>query len=740
MKKNNKRIEYSKWKINRKLYIIRFIKGEVFVLLFSYLLSAIINSAISGVLNFGVSFLFFALVFILSGLYLLFLYLHYYFKVLLAIDNHGQHGNSIVHNIDEYKFSDKYDRNNINTWDNIDFFDISSTSNKSRGIPIGTIAKENQYGYEFVISHKTEDMAKVVGATGSGKTQTVLCPLIDILSIPQDNVEQESMLITDPKGELYKKMSPILKDRGYDVYIQNTLDPVNSNKINTLSIIAQTQEKIDKLLNGRSYKNLKDDEKEEYANLNSYKNKQINSIAKIFTDDPSAKEKIWSEASYSTLVGFIHFTLHFLSESKKVKEKVKKEYEPELTNQLLKLVKDFDESSKKDKNLIKEINLLNEQLNELKNSFDKENFEPLNFTSMTIKMQELLATKTKSAGGGESTELDDIFNTLDVYHPARLANSTSNVSGGNTKSSILMSLLNSLSIFFDTSVASMSCANDIDFFALDEGKPKAIFCVVPDDDKSRHKITSIFIEIIYSTLREISRGKKNGELNRRFNFILEEVANVCDILNFSEKLSVARGSNIRFTLALQGDKQLEKKYGKEESDIISANCRLKLMILSNDVDEWEKFSKSAGKQTVEIESLTYAKDNAVAQTRQSSLQEKEIITNTELREMQFTELFVELIRYPTLRGTLPPFFTFEHIKKYNVLEKIDLPEKNLIDVSEIEILKEFSDKDFVAKLTKQTVFDKGLQANVRNVKYGQYNDLLEERIIDEINQLLNVPE
>ena len=71
----------------------------------------------------------------------------------------------------------------------------------------------------------------VIGATGSGKTQCCVFPMIRILA-----KAGESMVLTDPKGELYEKTSEMLRDLGYNVVILNFRDPQKGNAWNPMNL------------------------------------------------------------------------------------------------------------------------------------------------------------------------------------------------------------------------------------------------------------------------------------------------------------------------------------------------------------------------------------------------------------------------------------------------------------------------------------------------------------------------
>ncbi len=71
----------------------------------------------------------------------------------------------------------------------------------------------------------------VIGATGSGKTQTVIFPTVELLA-----KHKESMIITDPKGEIYEKTANMLKSRGYNILVLNFRDPQQGNAWNPLTL------------------------------------------------------------------------------------------------------------------------------------------------------------------------------------------------------------------------------------------------------------------------------------------------------------------------------------------------------------------------------------------------------------------------------------------------------------------------------------------------------------------------
>lgn len=69
-----------------------------------------------------------------------------------------------------------------------------------------------------------ESHSIIIGSTGSGKTQIIVLPLVE--SLAKNN---ESMIITDPKGEIYEKTSEMLRKKGYNIVLLNFRSPLEGS-------------------------------------------------------------------------------------------------------------------------------------------------------------------------------------------------------------------------------------------------------------------------------------------------------------------------------------------------------------------------------------------------------------------------------------------------------------------------------------------------------------------------------
>ncbi|MBR3210269.1 MAG: type IV secretory system conjugative DNA transfer family protein [Bacilli bacterium] len=71
----------------------------------------------------------------------------------------------------------------------------------------------------------------IIGSTGAGKTQIAIFPLVHSLA-----KHDESMIITDPKGEIYEQTSEMLKEKGYNVVLLNFRDPQKGSGWNPMHL------------------------------------------------------------------------------------------------------------------------------------------------------------------------------------------------------------------------------------------------------------------------------------------------------------------------------------------------------------------------------------------------------------------------------------------------------------------------------------------------------------------------
>ena len=98
------------------------------------------------------------------------------------------------------------------------------TGVKKSGIPLAYDDK-----YLYINNHEAHSL--IIGSTGSGKTQSTILPMLKL-----SMMANESIVLTDPKGELYDKCAGALKEKGYDVLVLNFGDAKYGNSWNPLKL------------------------------------------------------------------------------------------------------------------------------------------------------------------------------------------------------------------------------------------------------------------------------------------------------------------------------------------------------------------------------------------------------------------------------------------------------------------------------------------------------------------------
>lgn len=92
------------------------------------------------------------------------------------------------------------------------------------GIPIIVPDADNSIHVDNSEAHSL-----IIGSTGSGKTRRLILPLINLLAR-----HGESMIITDPKGELFAHTKAILNESGYKIITINLREPQSGSAWNPL--------------------------------------------------------------------------------------------------------------------------------------------------------------------------------------------------------------------------------------------------------------------------------------------------------------------------------------------------------------------------------------------------------------------------------------------------------------------------------------------------------------------------
>lgn len=463
----------------------------------------------------------------------------------------------------------------------------------------------------------------IIGITRSGKGEMFVIPSIDVYSRAE---EKTSMVITDPKMELYKTSKKTLEERGYLVYLLNLDDPLHSMGFNPLEQI-----------------------KEEYLKKN-YAEAELLAQAFSFSifnpDSATNQDSFWQETAASLLTALI--LAH-------IQDCVK---EDELTNErrfeawqkkraaYKKLTPKEQEEAKVMCGRRKQLGdiLLDPRVSaiplEEEFVYTKENEKKITMYSIINTFTELARQKDEERP--DLSALDSYFAERPMMDRAKMKYAGTELAGDRTKGSIYASMFVKLAIFTFENIAKMTAESSLKLEEVGFGeKPIAVFLGIPDYDSSPHFLATAFIRQLTFVLEKKATRYKIGKCKRKVRFILDEFGNLPAIQGMDKFITVCLGRNIAYDLYIQAYSQVEQLYDKA-MDTIVGNCGNQIYILANDDRTAEKFSKDLGNETI-IDIQRSGERLSSSKSVMESPTEKPLLNMNELKELREGECVVERV-------------------------------------------------------------------------------------------------
>lgn len=390
-----------------------------------------------------------------------------------------------------------------------------------------------------------------VGSTRSGKTR---CEVIE--SIYNCGLSGESMVISDPKGELFEYTSGALKQLGYNVVTLDFKNPMKSSCYNFLQPV------IDEVRKG---------------NIAQAQQKASDICESIAPDDQKT-EKIWSNGEKATIKAAI------MSVATEAPEDCKN-----IANVYYFLVNMC--RTQKDSGMF-----MDEFLTQIKNGeglfeyeFEKDENGEIIFDKFDNPVFKIEKIKEIDEYGNEVEREVRVKREPNPNHPAIGAFAPALLAADKTRQSFFASALTSLVLFSDEYIAKMTSKTEIKAEDL-ANKKTALYMILPDEKLTYYSLCSLFVNQIYQQLVNIA-DQGGGTLKNRVNFILDEFGNFAPIPNFGGFLTVGGGRRIRFNLFLQSFSQLNSKYDENTAQNILDNCHIWTYLKTSNDTTAEKISK-----------------------------------------------------------------------------------------------------------------------------------------------------
>ena len=476
----------------------------------------------------------------------------------------------------------------------LNYSDLSE--NKKDGVPIRAIFDGSD---DMDITFNSPCHSIIIGSTGSGKTTTFVNPMIQILG---RSAAGSSMLITDPKGELFSLHSKFLRERGYDVKVLDLRDTYHSYRWNPLEPLYDT------------YQEYLGAEREAYKHKGEVTKSRFEVVG-----DPAAFGDEWY-----VFKGKAYATMERLVSEIKIyrAQKFDEVYEDmnDLVSVLVPVQNQNDPMWEKGARSITMAVLLAmlEDSEDPSLGMTRERFNLFNMSKILQRSED------------DYRELKNYFAGRDVLSKAVALSKQVLDAADKTRSSYMSVLQEKLAIFNDSGVCALTAASDFNTADL-ALRPTAIFVKIPDEKDTRHGLASIFMTNVYKSLIKLSTQYEDLSLPRNVYYILDEFGNMPKIEKFDKMITVGRSRKIWFNMIVQSYAQLNNVYGDTVADIVKGNCGIKMFIGSNDMGTCKEYSELCGNVTVVTQGSNASGKDNTGYTQ--SIQTRPLIYPSELQRL-----------------------------------------------------------------------------------------------------------
>lgn len=485
----------------------------------------------------------------------------------------------------------------------------------------------------------------IVGQSRAGKGQMIVIPMIDIISRAQ---KKASMVINDPKLELYHASKDTLEKRGYEIHLLNLADGANSMSYNPLSLIIKAWELGDQdyavqLINSFTYSLYSDNNagQNKWANdgAQSAVNAMILALVR-FCEDKNNFEDGKTHPEKIVLVNIVSM----LTELGKIKYLT----DPDNPASVVSLMDSFFYSSAQD-DLVKQLyasttfmpskskgSIYSTILDKLKTFIIPKLSRMTSMNSLALKdigfpKYFTLALPKDLAGEIVRVQFRKKQDNKSMKYPLISEYQVRVGTGGFVEYNFEAKLSEGdfLQInYYDAKrkqafhsfykihfpKIDLKMGEDKHVLELKEiinqigiekiklnysDKPIALFINTPDWDSSNDGLVSTFINQLYSELAKQCSLVAGNKTSLRVHFILDELGSLPAIKDMDHIMTISAGRNILITGILQSYEQLKDKYGSKRGTTIKDNGQIKILIKTDNAATNKEFSDSAGKRTIE---------------------------------------------------------------------------------------------------------------------------------------------
>lgn len=250
-------------------------------------------------------------------------------------------------------------------------------------------------------------------------------------------------------------------------------------------------------------------------------------------------------------------------------------------------------------------------------------------------------------------KLDEIFEAAKFDRDLRVAcDAYAPFTGSEPlRTNVIANLTSRIQILASPVVQQLTSTDDVDLTL--PGQKKCIYYVTMSDQHETMKfLASLFFTFLFLDLGDYADAQVDRRLPVPVNVILEEAANVGEIVGLTNYLSSARSRAIAITLIFQGLTQIVKTYGVEDTGTILNDCFVHACLGTMEQSTAEHFEWLSGIATVKVKTEQHdAYESPLTANYRHSTGDgrRSVFTSNEVRKIKQGSIIIAWLGYDTIR-------------------------------------------------------------------------------------------
>ena len=313
-----------------------------------------------------------------------------------------------------------------------------------------------------------------------------------------------------------------------------------------------------------------------------------------------------------------------------------------------------------------------------------------NFNSL-LELVGKAELKEDEEGSIQESELDELMNALaeekGENHPAVRNYKKVTRGAADTVRSIIIIANSRLAPFENEQLKRILSKDEMDIPSIgigangDETTKTAVFCVIPDSDKTYNFVVGMLYTQIFQELYYQADFNYEGSLPIQVAFWLDEFANVALPDDFCSLLSTMRGRGISSNIIIQNLAQIKAMF-KDTWETIPGNCDTFIYLGGNEQSTHKYVSEMLGKMTITKKSSGQTKGKNGSSSQNFDVLGRELMTPDEVKKMSREECIIFISGQDPIRDfkyNTSKHPGYQYIQNANYVHQPEKTEKSPIE-------------------------------------------------------------